>query len=104
MFAFRLGVAAMLFHDASVEANRPCEPRREALIAPSIAPIERGGREFAALSRTPLASQFFSWRGMSGKSYVFTVFAPSYCPAFCDVLLLERFPHGRNGKGIPESV
>ncbi len=78
----------MLFHDAGVEANRLCELRPEALIAPSIAPVERGGREFAALSRTPLASQFFSWRGVSGKSYVFTVFAPSYCPAFCDVVLL----------------
>lgn len=48
----------------------------------------RTDRTFAALSRTELAGRFAPWRGQSGKSYVFSVYAASDCPAFCDAVLI----------------
>ena len=90
----------MLFHDTDIETNRLCEPPPDALTSLSIAADDRGGRECPALSRTPMASQFFSWRGLSGKSYVFTVFAASYCPAFCDVVLLAVARDERGARRI----
>jgi hypothetical protein len=52
---------------------------------------ERGnsaGSTLSALAETPLASRFCSWRGLSGRRYVFSVYAPSKCPAFCNAVLL----------------
>ena len=46
------------------------------------------GRGFAALSQSPLTSQFLAWRGASGKSYVVSIYAPADCPPFCDAILL----------------
>ena len=51
---------------------------------------------FRALSKTSLASRFVSWAGLSGKPYVFSVYKPSACPAFCDAILLAVT---RNGGG-----
>ncbi len=31
---------------------------------------------FAALTQTSLASRFVSWAGLSGKTYVFSVYTP----------------------------
>lgn len=45
-------------------------------------------RTFAALSRTDLAGRFVPWEGQSGRSYVFSVYAASDCPAFCDAVLI----------------
>jgi hypothetical protein len=40
-----------------------------------------------------LASRFVSWEGLSGKAYVFSVYAPSDCPAFCNAVLLAVSPN-----------
>lgn len=49
---------------------------------------ERGGSSLAALAGTPIASRFCSWIGLSGRRYVFSVYAASECPAFRDAVLL----------------
>jgi hypothetical protein len=49
---------------------------------------EAEGSALAALAGTPLAARFCSWAGLSGRKYVFSVYSPSDCPAFCDALLL----------------
>jgi hypothetical protein len=49
---------------------------------------ERGGSALAALAGTPIASRFCSWIGLSGRRYVFSVYAASECPAFRDAVLL----------------
>ncbi len=57
---------------------------------------ERYRRAIAALSQTPLAGRFVCWRGLTGKSYVFSVYAAADCPAFCDavVVAVARDKHG----------
>jgi hypothetical protein len=46
------------------------------------------GSTLGALADTPLASRFCSWRGLSGRRYVFSVYSASECPAFRDAVLL----------------
>jgi hypothetical protein len=46
------------------------------------------GSALAALAGTQLASRFCSWTGRSGRRYVFSVYSPAACPAFCNALLL----------------
>jgi hypothetical protein len=88
MFLFRRGAVSMLSSDAGVESNSLCEPPAELWTSPSAARGDPRGRGFAALSRTEMATRFLSWEGLSGKSYVFTVYAAGDCPAFCDAVLL----------------
>ena len=51
---------------------------------------ERSGDEggLAALADTSLASRFCTWKGRSGRRYVFSVYSDPGCPAFRDALLL----------------
>lgn len=42
----------------------------------------------AALVETTLASRFCSWKGLSGRRYIFSVYSAAECPAFCDAVLL----------------
>ncbi len=46
------------------------------------------GAGLAALAETTLASRFCSWEGLSGRRYIFSVYSPAECPAFCDAVLL----------------
>jgi hypothetical protein len=46
------------------------------------------GASLAALAGMPISSRFCSWIGLSGRRYVFSVYAPSDCPAFRDAVLL----------------
>ncbi len=57
----------------------------------------RGGSSLAALAGMPISSRFCSWKGQSGRRYVFSVYPASACPAFCDAILLAavRDPKGR---------
>ncbi|RBP16385.1 hypothetical protein DFR50_10526 [Roseiarcus fermentans] len=61
---------------------------------------EPGSQVFAALSRTALARRFRSWRGVSGKSYVFTVYPASDCPAYCDAVLLAAAFDGDGARRV----
>jgi hypothetical protein len=101
MFPFCLGVADMLSDEASDDAKRRGGPRLEPWIARSVDPDVSSGRRLSALSQTPLASRFFSWRGQSGKSYVFSIYAPSACPAFCDAVLIVA---ARDERGVRRVV
>ena len=53
-----------------------------------------GGRALAALAGMPLASRFWSWTGLSGRRYVFSVYPASTCPAFCHAVLLAAVRDG----------
>ena len=46
------------------------------------------GGGLAALADTSLASRFCTWKGRSGRRYVFSVYPAPGCPAFRDALLL----------------
>jgi hypothetical protein len=46
------------------------------------------GSALSALAGTPLAQRFCSWRGLSARRYVFSVYPASDCPAFCDAVML----------------
>ena len=70
-------------------SERPPKPRT----APRSQWLAPARRRYAALSRTPLASRFVSWEGLSGRTYVFSVYGPSDCPAFCDAVLLAVAPN-----------
>jgi hypothetical protein len=78
----------MQCYAVGVEVTGLCEPSPEPWLAPAAGRSDRAARGFAALSQTSLASRFVSWAGLSGKAYVFSVFPPSACPAFCDAVLL----------------
>ena len=39
-------------------------------------------------------AKFRYWRGRSGRSYVFSVYAPQECPAYEDAVLLVTSPRG----------
>ncbi len=78
----------MLSYDAGVELSGPRRPPQGLGAAPLAGCRDQRGRRFAALSETPLASRFFGWQGLSGDNYVFSVYSPSACPAFCDAVLL----------------
>jgi hypothetical protein len=50
----------------------------------------------AALAGTPFSSRFFSWAGLSGRRYVFSVYPAPDCPAYCDAVMLAAV---RDGSG-----
>lgn len=54
------------------------------------------GSSLAALAGMPISSRFCSWKGGSGRRYVFSVYPASACPAFCDAILLAAV---RDAKG-----
>lgn len=58
---------------------------------------ERRGYSLAALAGMPISSRFCSWKGRSGRRYVFSVYPASACPAFCYAILLAavRDANGR---------
>jgi hypothetical protein len=73
---------------------------REQPTAPWIAlaaDSRKGGAALAALADMPISSRFCSWKGRSGRRYVFSVYPASACPAFCDAIVLAaaRDPKGR---------
>ena len=55
-----------------------------------------GGSSLAALAGMPISSRFCSWKGRSGRRYVFSVYPAPACPAFCDAILLAAV---RDAKG-----
>jgi hypothetical protein len=61
----------------------------------------RGGGALAALAGMPFSARFYSWTGLSGRRYVFSVYAASTCPAFCHAVLLAAV---RDGPGRPRVV
>jgi hypothetical protein len=54
------------------------------------------GSALAAFAGTHFASRFFSWAGLSGRRYVFSVYPASACPAYCDAVMLAAV---RDGSG-----
>lgn len=78
----------MLSFDFGANSPNSFEPTPEPWL---VAPQRRAASAasgFAALSQTSLASRFVAWAGLSGRTYVFSVYAPAACPAFCDAILL----------------
>jgi hypothetical protein len=55
-----------------------------------------GGLSLAALAGMPISSRFCSWKGRSGRRYVFSVYPASECPAFCGAILIAAV---RDAKG-----
>jgi hypothetical protein len=80
----------MLPHGRGVEANA------YGIGAAAGGDGHRYRRPIAALSQTPFAGRFVCWQGLTGKSYVFSVYAAVDCPAFCDavVIAVARDNHG----------
>lgn len=78
----------MLSYDAGVGSSGFCEKPSEPWRSLESDHANRRGKVLASLSDTILATRFLSWQGRSGKSYVFTVYAASDCPAFCDAVLI----------------
>jgi hypothetical protein len=71
------------------------EPPAVAWISPvSDSPDKTGGSSLAALAGMPFSSRFYSWAGLSGRRYVFSVYPASACPAFCDAVLLAAVRDG----------
>jgi hypothetical protein len=71
------------------------------------------GSALAALAGTPFSSRFFSWAGLSGRRYVFSVYPATACPAYCDAVMLAAVRDGsgrrhavsvRDTGAFPESV
>jgi hypothetical protein len=67
----------------------------------------------AALTGTPFFSRFFSWAGLSGRRYVFSVYPASDCPAYRDAVMLAAVRDGfgrrhvvsvRDTGAFPEAV
>ena len=56
----------------------------------------RGGASLKALAGTPISSRFCSWKGRSGRRYVFSVYPASECPAFSGAVLIAA---ARDAKG-----
>jgi hypothetical protein len=54
----------------------------------------------AALAGTPLASRFWSWAGLSGRRYVFSVYPASACPAFCNAVMLAAVRDGAGRRRV----
>jgi hypothetical protein len=58
------------------------------------------GSAMAALAGTPLASRFWSWAGLSGRRYVFSVYPVSACPAFCNAVMLAAVRYGAGRRRV----
>ena len=80
----------LAFEDGTIE--RACgisESRATGWTAPmSDRQDNRRGSSLAALDGMRISSRFCSWVGLSGQRYVFSVYSPFECPAFCDAVLL----------------
>ena len=48
----------------------------------------REGEPFPELTDDILGDRFRSWRGASGRRYIFSVFDSSNCPAYCEAVLI----------------
>ena len=57
------------------------------LVYDFVANSARRGFEESAVEQT-LFARFRHWRGRSGRSYVFSVYAPAECPAYEDAVLM----------------
>jgi len=78
------------------------EPPAPPWIAPSGLERDRaGGAALAALVGMPFSARFCSWTGLSGRRYVFSVYAPASCPSFCHAVLVAAV---RQGPGRPRVV
>ena len=53
--------------------------------------------------RTCTGSKFRHWRGRSGRSYAFSVYAPADCPAYENTVLLVAARGGGESSGLPRS-
>ena len=49
---------------------------------------ESEAQPLAALERSDLAGRYSHWLGASGRRYMFSVYAPAACPAYCDAVLV----------------
>ena len=94
MLSFDFGVDNTRFGELSLELRLTDPSRRSASSATA----------FAALSQTALASRFAPWAGLSGKTYVFSVYTPSACPAFCDAILMAVARNDRGERRILRAV
>ena len=74
------------------------EPPSSAWIVSPNERTNRIGSALVALADTSLASRFCSWRGLSGRRYVFSVYTPSDCPAFCNAVLLAAVSDDAGGR------
>jgi hypothetical protein len=61
---------------------------------PWTAPLDNSGAALAALAGMPFSRRFWSWTGLSGRRYVFSVYPASTCPAFCHAVLLAAVRDG----------
>jgi hypothetical protein len=77
------------------------EPPAPWISPPGEGTDHRGGAALAALAGMPFSARFYSWTGLSGRRYVFSVYPASTCPAFCHAVLLAAV---RDGPGGPRVV
>jgi hypothetical protein len=77
------------------------EPPAPWISPPGEGTDHRGGAALAALAGMPFSARFYSWTGLSGRRYVFSVYPASTCPAFCHAVLLAAV---RDGPGRPRVV
>jgi hypothetical protein len=54
---------------------------------PSRGVAECGAAPLHALQASELAGRYARWQGASGLRYLFSVYAPETCPAYCDAIL-----------------
>jgi hypothetical protein len=77
------------------------EPPAPWISPPGEGTDHRRGAALAALAGMPFSARFYSWTGLSGRRYVFSVYPASTCPAFCHAVLLAAV---RDGPGRPRVV
>jgi hypothetical protein len=58
------------------------------------------GSSLAALAGMPFSSRFYSWAGLSGRRYVFSVYSALACPALCDAVLLAAVRDGTGRRSV----
>lgn len=71
--------------------------RSGARFAPGFAEHEQRSESLDALDGEVLADRFRSWVGASGRRYIFSVFDPADCPAYCGAVLIGALVEG-NGE------
>ena len=60
----------------------------------------KGGSSLAALAGMPISARFCSWKGRSGRRYVFSVYRSSECPAFCGAVLIAAIRDARGRRRV----
>jgi hypothetical protein len=55
---------------------------------PTPAGLLHESEPLAALTGEILGDRFRGWRGVSGRRYIFSVFDPNRCPAYCDAVAI----------------